>query len=124
MVKVIFKLWNDDSQEFEPTELPAKYEVCEACEGEGRECTLGAMTGDEYRELLDGDPDFPEDYKSGVYDRQCSCCKGKRVVAHIDLERINDPVLKDKVEAHMAEEGEAAAERRYERQMRERGIEY
>jgi RecJ-like exonuclease len=69
-------------------ELPWKYEVCERCEGRGHVCNLGAMTGSEYREMLDGDPDFPEDYKRGMYDVPCPECRGLRVVAEPDSVRM------------------------------------
>lgn len=109
-MKTTIELWNDEAQEFEPVELPAKYEVCDSCNGNGTQCALGAMTGDEYRELCDGDPDFPEDYKRGVYSTQCACCKGLRVVAVVDEDRI-DKAMQARLDAHYREQAEDAAER-------------
>lgn len=61
-------------------DLPCEYEVCPKCEGRGTQCKLGAMTGDEYREACYDDPDFPENYRGGMYDEPCSECRGLRVV--------------------------------------------
>jgi len=98
--------------------LPWHYEVCPRCEGRGTQCKLGAMTGDEYRDMLDGDPDFPEDYKSGLYDEPCRECHGQRVVPVITRERCRPAELEayDREQQEQADFDECAAmERRYER---------
>jgi DnaJ-class molecular chaperone len=74
-------------------ELPWRYEVCDRCEGRGTQCRIGAMTGSEYHEHCHDDPDFPENYKSGMYDEPCQECRGLRVVAVVDRERCHPDQL-------------------------------
>lgn len=96
-----------------PVRLPAHYEVCPRCKGKGSVCNLGAMTGDEYREALDGDPDFPEHYARGLYDVPCPECGGERVVSAIDMDAL-DAVTRVRVEAELDALAESAAQERYQ----------
>lgn len=70
--------------------LPAKYEVCESCRGEGKHVNPAIDGNGLSQEDFDQDPDFEEAYFSGVYDIQCLECKGARVVAKLDYEAMND----------------------------------
>lgn len=58
----------------------AKYQVCPVCNGEGKTVNPSidahGLTAEDFYE----DPDFAEDYKSGVYDIVCNGCHGQRVV--------------------------------------------
>lgn len=110
---ITMELWSEDDGCHMPVQLPAHYEVCPRCDGRGTQCNLGAMTGDEYREVCDGDPDFPEDYKQGMYSVPCSECGGLRVVSEVDLDRL-DSTTKARVEAEYQARAEDAAERRYQ----------
>lgn len=93
--------------------LPWRYEVCPRCDGHATQCRLGPMTASEYHEMCDGDPDFPEDYKSGKYDDVCSTCNGQRVVAEVDREACSAEDLQ-KWDDHLDWLAESAAERRVE----------
>jgi hypothetical protein len=57
-----------------------KYILCPVCEGEGKTVNPNidahGLTAEDFRD----DPDFTEDYMSGVYDIQCAACHGERVV--------------------------------------------
>lgn len=68
--------------------LPAKFEVCTRCRGEGTHTNPSidgnGITASEMDELGD---DFREDYMDGVYDVSCSVCHGRRVVAVPDFGR-------------------------------------
>lgn len=68
--------------------LPAKFEVCTRCRGEGTHTDPSidgnGITASEMDELGD---DFREDYMSGVYDITCTECKGARVIAVPDRAR-------------------------------------
>lgn len=79
------KVMNEDGEEFE-IELRAHYEVCDLCEGKGSHVNpsidAGGISGDTFRD----DPDFFEEYTSGVYDVTCHQCKGKRVYPQIDCD--------------------------------------
>ena len=93
--------------------LPAKYEVCWRCSGKGaHDCWEGGMTGDE---MAEQGPDFFDDYMSGMYDRQCTECHGKRVLSVVDRLRCNpeDLVLYEQhLEQEAAYQAEIDAERR------------
>ena len=64
--------------------IPAKYEVCPNCEGKGSHVNRAIDGHGLSREDFDEDPDFREDYMSGVYDVPCDQCKGTRVVLEPD----------------------------------------
>jgi hypothetical protein len=71
-----------------PCSFPAKLELCSRCRGEGTHTNPSidgnGITQSEMDELGE---DFREDYMRGVYDVQCSVCKGKRVVEVPDISR-------------------------------------
>lgn len=74
-----------DDGESEPreVELPAHWQICRRCRGEGTSSAhLGAFT----REDFDEDPDFAEDYMEGGYDRPCEACDGSGKVLEINRE--------------------------------------
>lgn len=58
-------------------ELPAKWEICRRCRGDGTHTNPNidgnGIASDEMHEL---GPDFTEDYLGGVYDVACSGCGG------------------------------------------------
>jgi hypothetical protein len=54
--------------------------VCPVCEGEGKTVNPNIDCNGLTREDFDEDPDFREDYMSGVYDITCAACHGNRVV--------------------------------------------
>ncbi len=106
--------WNEETERYETVHLPAKYEVCPDCKGEGKSSAyLGAFTRDELDEMGD---EFIDDYRAGNFDRPCERCAGNRVIAVVD-EELCDPALlqeykkmkDDEAESRMAE----AAERAY-----------
>jgi hypothetical protein len=57
-----------------------KWVLCPVCEGDGKTVNpaidCNGLTAEDFRE----DPDFAEDYWSGVYDITCRACNGHRVV--------------------------------------------
>jgi hypothetical protein len=99
MVKTV-TLLNDDGDEIE-VKFPAKYEVCDRCEGKGKHVNPAIDGNGLSREDFDeAGPEFFEDYMSGVYDVTCYECKGERVVLVIDEDAVErDPALK----AHFAD---------------------
>lgn len=82
-----YSTFNQDGEEI-TVDLPAKFEVCTRCRGEGRHTNPSidgnGITASEMDEMGD---DFREDYMRGVYDIACTTCKGARVVAVLDLSR-------------------------------------
>lgn len=68
-------------------ELPARFEVCSRCEGEGTH-TNPAIDGNGLTAEDLADDDFRQDYMGGVYDVACEKCAGARVVAVVDTSRL------------------------------------
>jgi hypothetical protein len=62
--------------------------LCPVCNGEGKTVNPNiddnGLTEEDFRE----DPDFAEDYKSGVYDITCNACHGLRVVKPRRIEEL------------------------------------
>lgn len=73
----------DDGEEVTEA-LPAHWEICGVCEGEGSSCAhLGVFTTDDFRE----DPEFAEAYFGGSYDRPCGECDGSGKVQVIEVQK-------------------------------------
>lgn len=75
-------------------ELPAKWEVCELCDGRGKHVNPSidghGISAHEFAE----DPDFAEDYYSGMFDVQCYRCKGRTTEPVVDEEACSEETLK------------------------------
>lgn len=91
--------------------LPAAYEVCGTCRGKGshvnRNIDGNGITGSEWAELDDSDPEFRENYFSGVYDVACEECDGLRVIQVIDEDRCS-PEQKKVMEDYYRDQAESA----------------
>ena len=91
--------------------LPAVWQICGFCEGDGKSCAyLGSYTWEEMHEQGE---EFIEDYFSGAYDRQCSECSGSGKIRVIDRETANpeDLTLYDRdMDERYAAAAEQAAE--------------
>ena len=74
---------------FNDMTIPAKYVVCDNCEGKGTQVNPNVdghgLTQEDFDEQ---GPDFFDDYMSGVYDIPCLECKGLRVVLVADENRL------------------------------------
>lgn len=123
MTKTIkHELYVEDSDEYPDgirmVELPAHYEVCDRCRGEGTHVNPsidGHGLGPEDFE----DEDFREGYFSGRYDVVCEECGGKRVVlVEDDVETFNAEqkadyaLLQEQWEQEAADRRESEMERR------------
>lgn len=75
------------------TEVPLKYEVCSTCQGKGTHVNPSidccGLSAEDFRE----DPDFAQDYFSGMYDQPCNECGGKRVTPEIDYDKTPDDII-------------------------------
>lgn len=62
--------------------------ICPVCDGEGKTVNPNidahGLTAEDFRE----DPDFAEDYRSGLYDITCAACNGLRVVKRQHLRQL------------------------------------
>ena len=90
--------------------------VCPRCSGEGKIVNPAIDGNGLSREDFDEDPDFREDYMSGLYDVVCPECNGRNVVLVVD-ESLSDPELLSKYEDQLRSLNEVdeilAMERRY-----------
>jgi hypothetical protein len=118
MAKITFEMYDDEGASTE-VELPAKFEVCSRCGGEGKHTNPSIDGNGLSREEFDEDPDFREAYFSGVYDVQCEECGGKRVALEIDHAACKAQGLQKELKAYYREQREiremdaiSAAERR------------
>jgi hypothetical protein len=59
---------------------PWHWEICSTCRGHG---TSTAYLGD-VTEMIREDPDFGDDYRTGLYDRTCESCDGRGMVQEFD----------------------------------------
>lgn len=78
MPKLTVTYYDDEGGEGTLT-VPARYEVCPRCYGEGVH-DHPAFSNGISQDQFDEDPDFEEAYHQGVYDVRCEECDGKRVV--------------------------------------------
>jgi DnaJ-class molecular chaperone len=105
-------IYTEDGGE-EELRLPSRRIVCPTCDGSGTQDIFSNGVPSRY---FDEDPDFGEDYRSGMYDKPCGECKGRNVVDVIDYEQL-DAATRSKVEWDEEQraryEAEVAAEQRY-----------
>jgi len=96
-------------------EVPSKWDVCPVCDGKGTHVNPGIDAGGLSAEDMD-DPDFMEDYMSGVYDQTCNHCQGRTTVAVPDWDVLDERTRK-LIEEHDRAEAEYEAERQAEIRM-------
>jgi hypothetical protein len=71
-------------------EIPAKFEVCSTCDGKGKHVNPAIDSNGLTEEDFDMDPDFRENYFSGMYDMPCNECKGRRVSPIVNEEGMSE----------------------------------
>lgn len=125
-VRMALSVTLDSEDEDAPTgqyEYPARYKVCDLCEGQGKHVNpnidANGIVCDEFYD----DPDFAEAYFNGAYDVPCYECAGHRVVPVVDEEQIALDYLDtyrvvrawvdERDSARDRDMAEEAAERRY-----------
>ena len=80
---------NEATGDNEVITLPTCWKVCDVCHGEGKHVNPSIDCGGISDEMED-DPDFREDYLSGVYDVRCYTCLGKRVIKGVNWEALSE----------------------------------
>jgi len=86
-----------DEECAETVEFPLHKEVCGRCRGEGHHdhpAFSNGFTSSDWAEACEDDPDWSENYRSGMYDVPCEECGGLRVVDVIDESKLSADVLK------------------------------
>jgi len=102
--------------------MPATWDVCPQCEGEGRipdpalsPSGEGFYTATEFHEAYDT-PEEREAYFSGRYDRACPSCNGRTTIPVPDYDSA-DPDIAEQFREMRKREAYYAAERAAERRM-------
>lgn len=107
-------------------EFPARFEVCDLCQGKGTHVNpsidAGGLSDDDEFWYDDIDSETGESrYRRGDYNIPCNCCKGRRVMLVIDRARVEGQselvALLDKYDEYMADEAAYEAECRAEHRM-------
>lgn len=96
-------------------EFPVVFEVCGTCDGRGKHVNPSIDSHGLTALDFDEDPDFRENYLSGMYDVSCNECGGRRVVPVLDEIRATPEQIKyvaDHIESRYRDELEHDAERR------------
>lgn len=80
--------WVTTKQKVGSAMARVKWILCPVCEGDGKtvnpDIDSNGLTAEDFRE----DPDFAENYWSGMYDITCRGCNGHRVVTHERIEEL------------------------------------
>ena len=74
----------EDLEEVEKKWYHIKWVVCTMCQGRGEYVNPSIDSHGLTREDFDEDPDFKEDYISGVYNMSCELCGGRAVEPEFD----------------------------------------
>ena len=110
MAKITFTMTAEDESEID-VELPAKYEVCSRCNGEGKH-DHPAFSNGFSSEDMDEDPDFLESYFRGDYDVMCEECKGRTTVLCVDEDACKAQGLEKEMETYFEMRREERAYKR------------
>jgi hypothetical protein len=76
-------------------QIPTHVIVCPVCNGKGTHVNPAIDSYGLTREDFNQDPDFEDDYRSGVYDVRCYTCEGRNVVDAVDWEKLDPEVRAD-----------------------------
>jgi hypothetical protein len=110
---ILVDLMDEDGDSAE-IELPACWEICDTCDGEGKHShDFGAITSTEWAE--DWSPEEQDEYMHGAYDRKCERCHGTGKVLVVDRAActVEQNVALDERDEELAyQKAERAAERR------------
>jgi RecJ-like exonuclease len=98
-------------------ERPFNWVICDRCRGHGKHVNPNIDGHGLSREDFDEDPDFAEDYFSGVYDVACHECRGAGKVKVPDVSRMTFAEKREYV-LELRDERESRADDNSERWMR------
>ncbi len=80
----------------------SRWKICSMCEGEGKyvnpSIDAGGLSAEDFAE----DPDFMEDYFSGVFDVRCSECRGSGKILIKDEEAFYERAAQEADERELA----------------------
>jgi len=116
MSKIAWTYEDDNGNEITRL-LPATWEICGRCNGDGKHShDLGAITSSEWAEW---DCEERDDYMAGRYDRECEECGGSGKILEVDEEELKrrDPELFERWSKSERDEAQYQAMCRAEREM-------
>lgn len=110
--------YNDRRTQAAPdlSDHPTTWAICDVCQGDGKTVNPSIDAGGLSAEDFYDDPDFAEDYFSGVHDVSCGHCGGSGKVKIIDRSRMSDEALEE-YDADLEAEAEIRAIERAEMMM-------
>ena len=114
-MKTTIEIYNADTDTDDVIELPAIWEICDRCRGNGKHTNHSIDGNGLSGEILD-DHEFMDDYMAGLYDIPCvPCCTLGRVLVpdYSFLTNVQQQALQEQQQG----EYEAAMEREAERRM-------
>jgi len=79
-----------DFEESFGVRLPTMWEICPTCNGDGKHVNPDIDSHGLTREDFDEDPDFYDDYRSGMHDVTCYECRGRTSVRVVDEKTLED----------------------------------
>ena len=96
--------------------IAGKWEVCGTCEGKGKHVNPDIDSQGISSEDFGQDPDFAEDYFSGIYDVRCYECKGRTTSFVVDWGALTAEQRKE-LESRLQEATDSRAEQLAELRM-------
>ena len=75
--------YGDGDAEQDPIWYHIEWVVCSGCQGRGEYVNPSIDSHGLSQEDFDQDPDFRDDYRSGVYNVTCELCKGRAVMPEL-----------------------------------------
>jgi hypothetical protein len=72
--------FKNESVMFRGKSMDVTFVVCTTCRGRGAYVNPSIDSNGLTREDFEDDPDFEEDYRSGVFDIECGHCEGHKVI--------------------------------------------
>ena len=92
--------------------LPARWEICHICEGDGKHSRhMGAITESDRAQWSEEEI---QGYFAGAYDIKCDDCKGMGKTLVLNVEAISDPDTKRDVKRQLRESRKLAKEQAHE----------
>lgn len=88
--------------------LPTTWVVCDVCNGDGKHVNPSIDCNGISPEVFLEDPDFAEDYSSGLYDQPCNKCRGRTTIQAVDWDALSAE-QRTAYEAQLAEEADDRA---------------
>ena len=95
-ITISYTIYDEEDYETEKElELPAKFEICDLCEGRGSVVNPSIDAGGISEDEFDADPEFRESYSSGAYNISCTKCGGRGRNPVVNYEKLSEEQKKE-----------------------------